>query len=568
MMIDMLHFGTCEEVLDQYPDNFFHALVTDPPYGLGEIRGLTFLLDDWMKGGEGLDHQSKGFMARDWDKIPPPSTWREIYRVLRPGGYALVFASSRTWDMMSLSLRLAGFDNRDTIVCEGVPALYWFQGSGFPKGQDIGKAIDKLAGAERPVVGTINKTNSFSTTEPGWQRPFAFNEDGTPKHEMTITAPATDDAKRWHGWHTTLKGAHETILVFQKPLSESTIAKNVLRWETGGMNIGATRVSLQGEEDAADYADSFDYESRKRAQNPNQSPRFRGILANGRVGGVRKLPESGIAPGRWPTNLVLVHDPRCRLIGTTQDTLEAGTNTPIGIGGIYGKKRKRGDALPTEQVVGLWECVPECVVRIINEQSGIKQGKRSLRRKAGDTVYHGVYHHGEQYNSSEDVVGGYDDTGGAARFFPQFSYTEEDIAAAFRYVPKASPSERETGCELLPKRIADILDERPSGTFHERLASDKERGYVPRVRGNTHVTVKPIALMRWLVRLVCPVGGVVLDPFAGSGSTCMAAVTENAHYVGIEREEESFVIAQARVLWQIEKLAETAPKPLDNRGKV
>jgi site-specific DNA-methyltransferase (adenine-specific) len=100
------------------------------------------------------------------------------------------------------------------------------------------------------------------------------------------------------------------------------------------------------------------------------------------------------------------------------------------------------------------------------------------------------------------------------------------------YAAKASRAEREAGCDGLPLRDVEIFSRKP--------------GSVRLVR-NVHPTVKPLELMRWLTRLLCPPGGTVLDPFTGSGSTGVACVLEGRRFVGIEREERYVPIARARI---------------------
>jgi len=123
---------------------------------------------------------------------------------------------------------------------------------------------------------------------------------------------------------------------------------------------------------------------------------------------------------------------------------------------------------------------------------------------------------------------GYNDSGSAARFF---------------YCAKASKADRDEGCDGLAEREAADFDHRPSGDFAERMNRDRPDV----IRRNHHPTVKPTALMRYLCRLVTPPGGVVLDPFTGSGSTGKAAVLEGFDFVGIEREAEYVEIAKARI---------------------
>jgi hypothetical protein len=126
--------------------------------------------------------------------------------------------------------------------------------------------------------------------------------------------------------------------------------------------------------------------------------------------------------------------------------------------------------------------------------------------------------------SERQMIG---DSGGASRFF---------------YCAKVSPSERNAGLEGMPDVEAGIGDDRPSGQSMQRLD-----GRAPRVVKNSHPTVKPLKLMRYLCRLVTPPGGLVLDPFAGSGSTGVAAKQEGFRFVGIEREREYADIAERRM---------------------
>jgi site-specific DNA-methyltransferase (adenine-specific) len=126
----------------------------------------------------------------------------------------------------------------------------------------------------------------------------------------------------------------------------------------------------------------------------------------------------------------------------------------------------------------------------------------------------------------------YGDMGGASRYFP-----------TFRYVAKASRSERNRGCEEIEaQRKSNYAPHDPNeNKLQTRLHGSVER------RGNHHPTVKPLALMSWLITLITPPGGLVLDPFAGSGSTLVAAKMAGWQYLGIEREAAYVAIAEARL---------------------
>lgn len=356
-----LHLGDSLEVLKSLPENSIDSIVTDPPYGLA-------------------------FMGKKWDyDVPSVDLWKEALRVLKPGGHLLSFGGTRTYHRMVVNIEDAGFEIRDQIQ--------WLYGSGFPKSLNISKAIDKEAGAEREVIGQ----------SPNW-RPAktkggaGFDKDvGEGDVEINITAPATDLAKQWDGWGTALKPSNEPICLARKPISESTVAKNVVKWGTGGINVDECRVETEDPND-----DLF----RVKHSGDGRSP----VVGNF---GINKKAFSNTVPsGRWPANT-------------------------------------------------LFSCTCE------------NEGKHDV-----ETCAAGIR----------------GDIGGASRFF---------------YCAKSSK---------------------------------KERG-----EGNVHPTIKPIKLMEYLIKLVTPPNGVVLDPFMGSGTTLVAAKQLGFDGVGIEREAEYYEIAKRRV---------------------
>lgn len=217
-----LHVGDCLHVLRKIPDESIDALVTDPPYGLSEEPDIVEVLTAWMAGDQ-YEHGSAGFMGKDWDSfVPGPRVWREVFRVLKPGSHGVVFASDRTHDLMGIALRLAGFEIRGTLA--------WTQWQGMPHSRDISKDIDELHGATRRVVGRSENWGAASASTAN-----------APNGTWEITEPETDDAKKWDGHGTNVKGAIEPAWLIRKPIREKSIARQVLATGTGTININATR---------------------------------------------------------------------------------------------------------------------------------------------------------------------------------------------------------------------------------------------------------------------------------------------------------------------------------------
>ena len=237
------------------PDNSVDAIVTDPPYGLS-------------------------FMGKKWDyDVPSVEVWEECLRVLKPGGHLLAFAGTRTQHRMAVRIEDAGFEIRDMIA--------WVYGSGFPKSHNVGKAIDKAAGAEREVVGQYEVTRDLSG---GSWADLHGKPNAATLHN--ITAPATPDAERWQGWGTALKPALEPITVARKPFS-GTVAANVLEHGTGAINVDGCRV---------------DGVPPSVPQPIFSAEKVAGFGAsNGRNGAMSQ------ATGRWPANLI--HDGSEEVVG-------------------------------------------------------------------------------------------------------------------------------------------------------------------------------------------------------------------------------------------------------------
>lgn len=428
--------GDCLAMMRTLESDSVDSVVTDPPYGLAQVSPdlITKTMIAWATGDREFIPEGVGFMGKTWDSfVPPPAVWDEVYRVLKPGGHVLAFAGSRTVDLMSLSIRLANFELRDS--------LSWNFGSGFPKSMSIDKAIDKAAGAEREVVGvgTSGATAGMNT----------LGQSGIKGGDYDLTAPATDDAKKWSGWGTALKPAHEPIVMARKPLSEKTVAANVLKHGTGGINIDGSRVGT--EERVNEPAGGLGLlDNLQRSATAEKSSM-----------GNAESARSSTVTGRFPSNVIF----------------------------------------------------DEFTASLLDEQSGISKSSAAVRNNNA-AVNH--FKNDGRVNPSDAnrTTGGHADQGGASRFFKTVEH-EVDPLTPFFYQAKANRSER------------------------------------PVVDGVAHPTVKPLALMRYLAKLVTPVGGTVLEPFAGSGTTVEACILEGLDVIAIEREGDYIPLIKARVARQL-----------------
>jgi site-specific DNA-methyltransferase (adenine-specific) len=364
------------------------AVVTDPPYELG-------------------------FMGKSWDASGIafcPDTWRQVLRVMKPGAHLVAFGAPKNYHRLACAIEDAGFEIRDSLM--------WVFGTGFPKSANVSKQIDKAAGAEREVVGFRNP--SGSAVAGNAERDHSGSHIWTGR--LTSENGITDDAKNWQGWGTALKPAYEPIVLARKPLSEKTVAANVLRWGTGALNIDATRVG--NEERTYDLKGGENLNKLSRVTG-NDSADAKGIGAYG-VGAKQISIGKSTVTGRWPANLC--HDGSQMVLDLFPHT-KSGTLTPN---------------------------------MDIKASTGWAGGSQANRVK-------------NTFTSNE---------GSAARFF---------------YSAKASKTDR---------------------------------------AGSKHPTVKPVSLMQWLVRMVTPPNGTVLDLFAGSGTTGQAAINEGFNAILIEREAE------------------------------
>jgi len=523
-----LYQGDNIESLKKLPDNSVDSVVSDPPYALN-------------------------FMGARWDsQVPSVEFWKEVYRVLKPGGHVLSFGGTRTYHRMTVNIEDAGFEIRDQIQ--------WIYAQGFPKSLNINKAISE-----------IDPSN-----------------------------------KDFDGFGTNLKPANEPICVARKPLSEKSVAENVLKWGTGGINIDGTRITSYNPSDKTsdntyntipshilselqdtlykaepfslvvenhqdlfpsdvscvqnwlklpscldDYStyshlydgllplfqvgdqvsvqqlhDALSYISHYEGQNgiplgPNNHL-YISSLSKIILMFIDRVSEKVVSEGRFPANIIL--ECLCDEVikGEKGEVKKSGyrvggkSENSVGLNGVKNAPDNYGDK-------GDIHTNPMCPCYMLDEQSGlINQG----HWPKGSTKGFGEFGGG---SSSYEGVGKKDKTkSGASRFF---------------YQAKVSKAERNMGLDgFEDKKVAFRATK---GGSSGEASKGMER--FESIKKNNHPTVKPVALMAYLCRLVTPPNGIVLDPFMGSGSTGIAAQLEGFRFCGMELDEDYFKIAEARI---------------------
>lgn len=264
--------GDCLEELKKMPDNSVDSGLMDPPYGLSEQPDMWEILSHWMKG-EYRTEKTKGFMGKEWDGfVPAPDIWKELYRVLKPGAFCLVFAGSRTQDLMALSMRLGGFHIRDTIM--------WIYGSGFPKSANIAKHIDKKLGYKGKIVGTQKQQGAKFKTVQKTIDNGGFNDPD--REEFEIIEVESEKAKMWDGWGSALKPSYEPIIIGWKP-NDGSFADNALKWGVSGINIDGCRIETN--------------EDTSRILGPS--------LGWKNTSGLTGSVSDDWKKGRWPANIII-----------------------------------------------------------------------------------------------------------------------------------------------------------------------------------------------------------------------------------------------------------------------
>ncbi len=560
----MIHHGDLFTVLPTLAADSIDACVTDPPYGL-EFMGKDWdapwaradgiggnseqgfkehtyadgsraLIPNYMGGTNpscrncggtkrGNDRKSRKACRCDAPEFPnvtlsrmqAAQAWherwaREVFRVLKPGAHLLAFGGTRTSHRMVCAIEDAGFEIRDSLC--------WLYGSGFPKSLNVSKAIDEIA----PRNGMFTK---FADHFAECRRVSGLTQKDIAAHFPSKTGGLTGCVWNWENaenvptvdqWRILqpmLNMSDEWLPLIERVEAERQVigkhsapARSIYSDRQLSRDVNLTTSAT----DAAKQWDGWG-----TALKPAMEPI---VLA-------RKPLRGTVAANVLATGTGALNIDACRIEapeGSVVKMAHSETGATRGYdGGLKGGNRTE------PQTLGRWPSnvlLDESAAALLDAQSGeCKTGAGGLTR----TNHNSVAYVGPA-SSRDRLTIGYDDTGGASRFF---------------YVAKPSREERDYGCENLTAKSGGEATDRIDGS----AGVNSPRAGAGRTGGsrNHHPTVKPVELMRYLVRLITPPNGTVLDPFMGSGTTGMACRYELRQFIGIEREAEYVAIAERRI---------------------
>lgn len=424
------------------------------------------------------------FMAKDWDKaVPSVKIWKECLRVLKPGGFCFVMSAPRTDVQSQMAIRLEGAG-----FDVGFTPIYWTYATGFPKALNVGKAVDKKLGNKRKSTGKYippdGKPRNPSKHKPHKQAKVADHSYGLETGGMGTQTDIGESEYEGSYAGYQPKPAVEVVLVCMKPIDEKTYVEQALKNGKGVTWLGDCRIPYNTEQ-----------ESTLRNTKKGTSYSLDGEGKNFQYADGEKIT-GGDVEGRFAANLII-----------QDDVLDDG------------KSRKTGDLTP-----------------YVDNRDNVNT--------------YGEYRGGRNVNHTGDE-------GSFSRFYDLDAWWESRIKQLpesvqktfpFMIVPKASKSEKNKGLDKLPKKKSSSM---PGRRLAEDMSNSKidndVTGRFVTEKQNFHPTVKPIELMSYLITLGSREGDLVVDPFVGSGTTCVAAKMLERKYVGIEKEEDYILIANERI---------------------
>jgi len=543
-----LYNEDCRTAIKKLADNSIDSVVTDPPYALVSIVkrfGKEGSAPAKSDGATGIyARASAGFMGKQWDTGEvafDPEFWTEVLRVLKPGGHVLAFGGTRSYHRLVCAIEDAGFEIRDQIG--------WLYGTGFPKSLDVSKAIDKAEGHWRGRAGEIIKRTVGQVAK------------GTEYVRAEKGDPITPQAQQWQGWGTALKPAWEPICLARKPLI-GTVVENVLTYGTGAINIDGCRVpaeKLTGWGGAGAGGNTWNDDNCGLGKSGDARPVMgrhpANIIHDGSDEVIAAFPETR-ARGNV-TAKTQVRDKNTAVPYASGTRFEYGNPGDAGSAArfFYSAKASKSDrdeglddlvsievsewenedrkvTLLAEMVASQLRVIFASGTTDVHAWNTMLSGNRPTALSLQDLTYI------TKTESKQTTVLK------TLNFFRNLD-TSGNTQAAYKLTENgASHAGSAEGSSqklvITNEKMALVLGVDPAASRMPLKISVSEGR-------STHPTVKPTDLMAYLCRLVTPPGGVVLDPFMGSGSTGKAALREGFRFVGIEREAEYFEIAKRRV---------------------
>lgn len=487
-------YGDCKTVMAALPQECVHAVISDPPYGMSP-DGISRNMDEI----EGMKTRG-GFAGAEWDAaVPGPSIWREALRVAKPGAHLLSFASTRTYHTMATAAQVAGWRIRDM--------LSWVYCQGTPKGMDVGKAYDRQAGVEEqrgyiPVPGGIGKDSKRSVIQfKGKREGMYLNPDN----------PISPEAKKWHGWNTALKTAVEPIAMARKPY-EGSLLDNLREHSVGALNtkicaipcetpVAAPSLFDVGEDVKVEtYWPANFLVSREAAQWLNEwhNQDWTGIFYTPKPteaeygGGWAATHERDQCEAKWVNELL-------------------STKLP-GVAGILQRLATSESVQEQDSAWSMCSCGSLCTDPFHPDITSI------ISTITRQTI--------ESRICSSRI--GSHTNGCMAIAFCETASGGSRAVSANNTSPWAKRTGISGGKDTRCTEGADLATSVASWLTSKREREEEEE--------SLHPTLKPLALMRYLIQLVTPPDCVVLDPFGGSGTTAVACQSLGRRCIIIERE--------------------------------
>ena len=529
MKRQLIHGDSVKE-LKKFDDNSIDLLCTDPPYGYG-------------------------FMGRDWDKVLPDiKIFEECFRVLKPGSMAFVMSAPRS----DVQYRMAEMLERVGFRIDYTP-IYWTYASGFPKAMNIGKMIDKRQGNKReevedPQSAKRNKTKSDREV-------YGDYKDTNYK----VTKGSSELEGSYGGFQP--KPAVEVVIVAMKPLDKKGYLEQAqdngkaVTWfddcripfeesDTPQGGYGAMDIGIGKPGETQEYR-SKDYEDYVKKQKSFKNAKTIGTTIKGKEhflgGDIKQLnpAENYLKPKKKKITM-----PDLRDVG--KKSKEAIGIDKLSYGQVQNAERleyeQNTDGRFPANLLVSDDVLDDGKITNTNVKAGIRKAGNEFGQDSG----------WNDHTNVDSIRTGISDSGGYSRYFSLDNWFSKNIKQLpepvqqtfpFMIVPKASKAEKNNGLDNFETKQLKGGGGTSNDTWYEddvNSASGKF-GSEKAPSRNIHPTVKPLTLMNYLVVLGSRKGDVVLEPFAGSGTTALACVSQERDYIAIEREEEYYDIAKARL---------------------